>query len=249
MKAAIRTQLRKSPFAYGMLLKRYRALAPVSDLLCWQIQRKILKSLAHKDSVFFVQVGSNDGVQGDPLHDLITSNKHWRGIFIEPVRFIFDRLKQNYGNSERFIFENKAISSKRGVSEFYYVSEKAKLELGDSLPDWYDQLGSFDKNHIIKQLYGILEPYIISEEIKAVHLQDIFQKYSVTEIDLLHIDTEGYDFQVLSSLDFSKYKPSVIMYEYKNLSGAERKSAESLLKKVGYSYTRYCGDTLAIAKD
>ncbi len=207
-----------------------------------------MKNFKHKDSIFFVQVGSNDGKQGDPLHDIIVENKNWTGIFIEPVEFLFERLKRNYGNSDRFIFVKQAIAANRGLVEFFYVSQNAKAELGDALPYWYDQLGSFDKNHILKHLYGILEPYTISEKINTIPLQDIFDKYKVKRTDLIHIEAEGYDYKILSTIDFSRHKSSVILYEHNHLSDIESKTAETLMKKQGYSCVRYGSDTLATLK-
>src|ERR1700692_184685 len=55
---------------------------------------------------FFVNIGANDGVAGDPLVDLIRHNGWCKGIFVEPVSFLFERLRKNYGSSDRFIFEN-----------------------------------------------------------------------------------------------------------------------------------------------
>ena len=61
-------------------------------------------------------------------------------IWFEPVGFVFQRLKQNYRNAERFTFENVAIAKERGVAKIYYVLERAKAKLGGTLPHW-DQLG------------------------------------------------------------------------------------------------------------
>ncbi len=129
--AVIKGYLRKFPLVYGTLKRVYRLFRPSDPTL----QQQILKTLGNKAEVFFVQVGSNDGVQGDPIHDLVQSRKGWRGIFIEPIDFLFRRLRQNYGDSDRFVFENVAISTKRETKKFYYVSEKAK-EL--DLPYWHD---------------------------------------------------------------------------------------------------------------
>jgi len=248
MKQAIKERLKRYLFVFSLLRRIYRAFFPAPVFDSAQMQKKILKNLKRKNSIFFVQVGSNDGIQGDPLHNIIVTNNNWKGIFIEPVGFLFERLKRNYGNSDRFIFEKQAIAPSMGVAEFFYVSEKAKAELGDALPYWYDQLGSFDRNHILKHLDGILEPYILSETINTIPLQDIFDKHKVTRVDLIHIDTEGYDYSVLSTIDFSRYKPSVILYEHKHLSDVESKSAESLLIKNGYSCVQCGGDTLATIK-
>ncbi len=42
-------------------------------------------------------------------------------------------------------------------------------------------------------------------------------KHNVQEIDILHIDTEGFDYNVLSQIDFIKHKPYIILYENKHL--------------------------------
>src|SRR5829696_1072602 len=100
--AVIKAYLRNLPLVYSTLkwiYRRFRGPDPT-------MQEQILKAIGFKTDVFFVQVGSNDGVQGDPIHDLIISRQNWRGIFIEPISFLFSRLRKNYGDSARFVFEN-----------------------------------------------------------------------------------------------------------------------------------------------
>ncbi|GGA33418.1 FkbM family methyltransferase [Okeania sp. KiyG1] len=249
MYESIKSTLSRYPAVYEPLrkaLNRYRNLKIQynSNRRLRKIQKQIWTHIRHKNSVFFVQVGSNDGFHGDPIRDLVIKNTNWKGIFIEPIPFLFERLKQNYNNSERFIFEKIAISTQRGFQKFYYVCEEAKTELG-GLPEWYDQLGSFDRNHILKHLQGKLEPYIIEEDIETITMQEIFDRNNVEAIDLLHIDTEGFDYKVLSQVDFLRYKPCVIMYEQKHLSNDEKKLAKSLLEKYNYNYLSYGGDILA----
>ena len=69
-------------------------------------------------------------------------------------------------------------------------------ELGDDLPFWFDQLGSFDRMHIVKHLDGAYSnAFIISEMIDTVPLHDILDKHGgQSHIDLIHIDTEGHDY-------------------------------------------------------
>jgi FkbM family methyltransferase len=202
--------------------------------------------LRDRPAVFFIQVGSNDGVQGDPIHDLILLNTGWSGIFIEPVRSVFQQLKRNYREAPRFVFENTAIGKEKEKVKFYYVSEKARTQRGNSLPFWFDQLGSFDRNHILKQLDGRLEPFIIEELIECVPMQEILDRNHVERFDLLHVDTEGFDCQVISQIDFTRYQPKVILYEHHHLSHEERQKVTSLLSSWGYRLSVYDGDTLAI---
>jgi FkbM family methyltransferase len=198
---------------------------------------------------YFVQVGSNDGIKNDPLHKHIISRKHWKGMFIEPVSYLFERLKDNYSNDiSRFVFEQKAIASESGLLDFFFVSENAKLEL-PYLPYWYDQLGSFDKSHLLKHLNGALEPYIISQQIQAVSLQDLLKSHLIKRVDLLHIDTEGYDYKILSTFDLSKYEVSIILFENKHLCQGQKKLANSLLKANQYRFCQYGGNTLAVKKN
>ena len=73
---------------------------------------------ATKRNVFFVQVGSNDGIRADPLYPWIIKYC-WRGILIEPVQYLFEKLKHNYRDREGLIFENAAIAETDGCKAFY----------------------------------------------------------------------------------------------------------------------------------
>ena len=238
----IKGYLRNLPILYGAgkwIYRRFRQSDPT-------IQERILKAVGSKPAVFFVQVGSNDGLQGDPIHDLIVARENWSGIFIEPIDFLFQRLRRNYGDAERFIFENVAIGSEKGSKKFYYVSEKAKSEL--NLPYWHDQLGSFDKDHITRMMGEEMRPYIVEEDVECLPLQDVLDRNRVNTIDLLHIDTEGFDYKVLSQLDLKRYKPSVILFEHHLLPNDEFDKARKLLRGNGYRLVQYGNDILAIRK-
>ena len=240
--AVIKAYLRNLPLVYRGLKWIYRQFRGADPTM----QEQILKAIGIKSEVFFIQVGSNDGVQGDPIHDLIITHKNWRGIFIEPIGFLFSRLRKNYGDSERFIFENVAIGTRSETKRFYYISEQAKSEL--DLPYWHDQLGSFDKNHISRMLGDQMRPYIIEADVECQTLQAIFDRNRVDAIDLLHIDTEGFDYQVLSQVDLKRYKPSVILFEHHLLTDDEFFKARKLLRRTGYRLLQYGNDTLAIRR-
>lgn len=240
--AVIKAYLRNLPLVYRGLKWIYRQFRGADATM----QEQILKAIGIKSEVFFIQVGSNDGVQGDPIHDLIITHKNWRGIFIEPIGFLFSRLRKNYGDSERFIFENVAIGTRSETKRFYYISEQAKSEL--DLPYWHDQLGSFDKNHISRMLGDQMRPYIIEADVECQTLQAIFDRNRVDAIDLLHIDTEGFDYQVLSQVDLKRYKPAVILYEHHLLTDDEFFKARKLLRRTGYRLLQYGNDTLAIRR-
>jgi hypothetical protein len=97
---------------------------------------------------FFVQIGSNDGADGDPIHDLILANPQWRGLFIEPLTEPFARLVKGYGAKDRFMFAQVAIADRPGMRPFYFVPREARI--GRDLLIRFDQMGSFSREHIVK---------------------------------------------------------------------------------------------------
>ncbi len=239
-----------------MKLKQFIKRIPIIGALIRLMYRKwigyknfptfwVNKHLKNTD-LNIVQIGSNDGVTGDPIFKLIKKNKRWRVVFVEPIPYLFERLKKNYHNDSRFVFENVAIND--GSNQiFYYVNEDADKHIAN-LPYWYDQLGSFKKENILRHLDGILEPYIIEKEIRGLKLNDLLTKNKISSLDLLHIDTEGYDYKILSQLDLKRYSPIVILFEYEHLQDSEQKEAVTFLKEKYYIFV-FDGDFLCIAKN
>lgn len=206
----------------------------------------ILDALAHIPDVFFIQIGSNDGVANDPLHQLIITHRSWRGIFVEPLSTVYDRLVTNYCEESRFTFVNAAITTATGHCDFYSVSESASSLLPDRYRPWSTQLGSLDRAHILRHFDGILAPFVVCNQIECLTLRDLLSMHNVSAVDLLHIDAEGADFSILLQLDFLRYAPRVILYEHKHLSHADASSATSVLVQAGYSVTHFADDTLAV---
>jgi FkbM family methyltransferase len=230
------------PYIGDLLIGLYRYFRPAP----YPMRDAIAARLRGRRKLFFLQVGANDGVMGDPLRDLLLKNRGWEGIFVEPVGFLFRRLRRNYRAEPRFIFENVAISSREGQKTFYFLSEQAGQDIAD-LPTWTQGLGSFQLEHLKECLRPDLWPYISEEQMTCVPLASVLEKHNVVSIDLLLIDTEGYDFKVLSQVDFQRYRPLVIVYEHHHLSNGEREQARELLQGFGYHLREIDGDTLALS--
>jgi FkbM family methyltransferase len=185
--------------------------------------------LLDPNDTFLVQIGSNDGKTGDPLYPLLQKHQNWKALFVEPVPYSFKKLKENYPDSNRFRFENVAINEGTSMV-FYWVDSKAKETLPD-LPYWFDQLGSFDKTHITKHFDGALAPFVKSTLLEGLNLKTLFQRNNISNISVLHIDTEGYDWKILSQLDLNQFEPRFILFEQNHLSKEEREEAISFLDK------------------
>lgn len=194
-----------------------------------------LNKFLQGEKVRIIQIGSNDGLHGDPIYNLIKQNPTWRALFVEPIPYLFERLRKNYGMDGRFSFVNAAINEGK-QQVFYSVKEEAKVDL-PFLPSWYDQLGSFKKENILKHLDGVLEPYIVETELLGMSLSELFQKNEVQDITLLHIDAEGYDWKILSQLNLARYKPEIILFEHKHLSTSELNSSIDFLKEIYFIFS------------
>ncbi|WP_209332804.1 FkbM family methyltransferase [Lunatimonas salinarum] len=222
-------------------------LALLSTKLIWRWNFSKKKSIisywiekcGDKKTWTVVQIGANDGKTKDLLYTSILRNDKWKVLFVEPVPYLFEKLKTHYPDSPRFFFENAAINNGTR-QDFYWVDKKAKYILGN-LPEWYDQLGSFDKSHISKHLNGILDPFIVSKSIQGITLETLFQKHGIRQIDLLRIDCEGHDWKILSQLNLSKFKPSLILLEIKHLN-REELNATRLFLINNYRVYQFEGD-------
>jgi len=88
----------------------------------------------------------------------------------------------------------------------------------------------------------------VKRKIKTKTLNQILTdtRYKDREIDLLSIDVEGHDFNVLKALDFSKYKPKIILIEtlIKNFEHIHDSELFKFLINKGYLFSNWVGYTL-----
>ena len=228
--------------------KLYSILKSISESISnkqisnYGIIHKLIDSLSESNkNIFFLQIGSNDGVTGDPIHQFVIRNK-WSGILVEPVEYVFDRLVNNYRGQNKLIFENVAISDKNEKKDFWYLK---KTE--DDLPFYYDQLGSFYKSVVMKHRKSIpnIETFLVKKQITCIPLPELLRKHNVQKIDLIHIDTEGYDFEVIRQIDFDTFDPLIILFEHKHLCESDLNKCLGRLFNKGYSLIQEGGNTIA----
>ena len=230
-----------TPF-YRLRLAFVRGFDRLCRMARWTtLERIMLKAVAKRNALFFVQIGANDGVIYDPIHRFVQQSE-WRGLLVEPVRLYFDRLRENYRDNERLVFENVAISSCREVRDFYRVKENVPY-----LPKWCDGLGTFDLEILLTHKWAVpdLERYVVKEQIQCISLNDLIEKHQIAKIDLLLVDTEGYDYEILKQIDFEKFAPGILLYEHQYIDKNKRLGFENELEGRGYRISRHLGNTLA----
>jgi FkbM family methyltransferase len=182
----------------------------------------------------FIQIGSHIGkTPNDQLFHII--NKDYNCIFIEPVPYLFNILVNNYNEAypnNNFIFINKAVSDYIGYIDLYIPSEKNNF---NNYPFWASQLSSVNPIHIQRHIPDLIVDKI---NVETTTINKIIEDYNITNIEFLHLDTEGHDYQILKNYNFS-IKPKQIMFEHKHMDGVFKtgeKYNELINLLYNYSY-------------
>jgi len=208
--------------------------------------RRLARVKREHGRFFFLQIGANDGFSHDPINAFVSANRV-AGIVVEPLPDVFERLCHTYRNHPQIRKLNLAIHEELDQVTLYrpdpayagHMSGIASL--------------SQDRHELTSTRTGIQSEHIISVDVPAMSLSALLDKERVERLDLLQIDTEGYDMKILAGLDFSRYKPSIIRFEHGVYSGvpARAELRETLLRLYdqGYSVAMERVDALAWLQD
>jgi FkbM family methyltransferase len=192
----------------------------------------------------FLQIGANDGQQRDPLR-LLVENRRWHGVMVEPVPFVFERLRARYRGHPRVRLENSAIADREGQLPFYHLAQAAP---GEQLPVWYDALGSFRREVILKHRDKIpgLEQRIVQTDVPCLTFDGLCARHGIERVDLIQIDTEGYDYEIIKRIDWGRWRPALVIYEHHHLSTADRAQCRTEFAQRGYATVEESLDTFAL---
>lgn len=187
----------------------------------------------------FIQVGGHDGISFDFLYYKILE-RNSKGIILEPSPKYFQELEVNYKGRESINLLQQAIFSKNEKVSLFEVNEKGLLKLSQ----FGHGIGSVNKSHLLK--HGLEEDEIDNYKVDGITFSSLIDEYpEFAKIDYLQIDTEGFDFEILKMIDFSKFQVDFIKYEKENLSEKDLIESERLLKSLGFEiigdrYDNYC---------
>lgn len=202
----------------------------------------LIESYARKRPTFqFLQVGGYDGVSYDPIRRFITEFS-WKGIIIEPNPEPFKRLQNLYAGSNSILCLNIAIAPKRGTMPFFFVPAS---ETG---VEWAPSIGTLAPN---RGRINEFNANTRSVPVSCFPLSDVVVEHSVDHLDLLQIDVEGYDFEVIRSLDLQRIKPTIIHWEDRHLPEEEQRECVRHLEANGYAVfqERHPNDSTAYLPD
>ena len=180
----------------------------------------------------FVEIGTCDF---DTLRHLCDSG--WRGVMVEP----YQPFLENIEDHQNLTKINKAVGLYNGTTIYKRVTDVDLEKMGD---ESYKGMGTISN----VTTFDTTEDYVGKLEKHTVELttfDSLMTKLKISEIDYLKIDTEGMDFDILKSIDYTKYKINIIKMEH---SYCDEKLVVDFLNNNGYHCELFIDDIIAIKK-
>jgi hypothetical protein len=81
--------------------------------------------------------------------------------------------------------------------------------------------------------------------VPALSLENLLAKHRVERVNLLQIDTEGFDFEIIKMIDFKRIKPEIIHYENNFLNRRQKSECSRILGGQNYALLNLGIDTIA----
>ena len=177
-----------------------------------------------------IVLGAHIGIH---IKDEISKIKDSSILLVEPVPHNISAIKENLKEFKNIHLEPVAVASVRETKDFFFVKATSINKLKKH---WASGIGSFNKNHLLNhrtKRFLIEEDDIDKIPIKTVKFEDLIEKYSITEIDKILIDIEGYEYEILRDMDLKKVRINSILFEYKHFDGYQKtgEKLEEILKK------------------
>lgn len=174
---------------------------------------QVLKFYNNKRNGFFIEIGANDGITLSNTY-LLETQYEWNGICIEPLPTHFKKLCKARQNS---LCVNKAIFNKSG--------EIVKFSVSNLLSGITSHIDKYD---FVKQEEQI--------DVETITMDDLLDELNAPKfIEYMSLDTEGTEFEILKTIDYSKYIFGIIHLEH-NYVEPKRTMIREFLKSNGYVY-------------
>ncbi len=171
---------------------------------------------------FYVDVGAQNPVEHSVTKAFYDNG--WSGINIEPVSEWHRLLCEQ---RSRDLNLNVAVGRQAGTLKFYSI-EGTGLSTADREIAEKHKLGGWKA---------------IETDVPVRSLTEILEERGVRDIHFLKVDVEGFEKQVLEGMDFSRFRPWIVLVEATQPLSSEptHHSWESLLVGFDYQFVYYDG--------
>ncbi len=209
-----------------------------------------------------IHVGANDGRHNDPIYNFVKKHKNSTNIIlVEPIKSVIPHLEKNYSYHPSSEIVNKAIGDRESSSiQLYGVNQNywndISVGYGTDWPDYRVPTGVTTTNRdqlvqwISKNIQSDASPGEIIKKFDVEVAQPnsiLNQSKNMDDVQLLQVDTEGFDDEVVFSFFEAEVYPNIINIESKHLSQERQQKYEQRCKYEGYDVYDYTSsETLAM---
>ena len=218
-----------------------------------------LERLASKPGVTIVQIGAHVGnTPNDPLWGFFQQFRQrptgsLNAVLVEPISEYCRQLRENYAGIPGVSIENVAIAESEGER----IMSRLAVDPADyQMPAYLSQLSSL-KGDRMRELWAqsdtfkadqeFVQKHSVSETVQCITFDTLFTRNKISTVDLLQIDVEGYEYEILKTLNFKRWRPRYINLERIWLAENEW-PCWSLLKGAGYTLEDFGEDTFCTAR-
>jgi len=154
----------------------------------------------------FLQVGAFDGLVEDPVHPLVEAFG-LPGLVVEPQASVLDTLKATYADYPQVRVVNAAVADANGTRDFYTTAGGPTRK------------ASFFRPQLLK--HGVPADQIQTVQVRCATIATLLQEHGLARCDMLQIDAEGYDYQIIRTIDFHTVQPLIVRFEHVHMTRDE----------------------------
>ncbi len=179
----------------------------------------------------FLQVGAFDGFVEDPVHPLVQAFG-LQGLVVEPQTTVLDTLRATYADHPRVHVVNAAVADANGTRDFYTTAQGPSRK------------ASFFRQQLLK--HGVPADEIQTVRVRCATIASLLQEHGLDRCDLLQIDAEGYDCQIVRTIDFAAVQPLIIRFEHVHMTDDECDQCIQLLASHDFRFIAERRDIIAL---
>lgn len=222
-------------------------------------QNAFMSLLSCKEKIRIVQIGANDGRLNDPIYDLMKEfASRTEALLIEPQSDLIPFLTENYKFHPHCQIYNGAIGPE-GTLRLFSIDPKfwpqLKAPQDPSWPAYRAPTGVTSTNRAIVHAWlaknlaarSLIDQAIRESTVPSTPLLPLLNQLSFpTRIDVLQIDTEGFDDQVIYNCSITVTRPRIIHFESTHLEPDQYEKLAANLRAAKYVLSRQGHNSLAV---
>lgn len=186
------------------------------DVYLW----RALAGRVHHDVGFWIDAGAFDPVDASVTKAFY--DRGWRGINIEPLKGPFQRLVEQ---RPRDINLQLLVSDAEGSETFYELDNGQLSTTNEEFARRHIQAGAQSNQYTVK----------------ATTLDKICEQHAPDVIHFLKIDVEGHEAKAIQGMDFSRFRPWILVLEATEPNRMDRPTHmewEHMIIAAGYQHVR-----------